>query len=92
MCYRRACALVATTALLASVAAATTSRTQVSPVVHTVAVGSAPLALAVNGPTRRVFVANFGSGTVSMLGAGSCEDRELHPGALRYGRLHLLRP
>jgi YVTN family beta-propeller protein len=71
MSYRRACSLLAATALLASVTIATTSRTQVSPVVRTVAVGSAPLALAVDGQTRRVFVANFGSAIVSMLDAGS---------------------
>jgi YVTN family beta-propeller protein len=71
MRYRRACPLVAATALLASVTAATASRTQVSPVVRTMAVGTAPLALAVDGRTQRVFVANFGSATVSMLDAGS---------------------
>src|ERR671938_1618887 len=71
MRYQRACSLVAATVLLASVTAATTSRMQVSPVVRTVAVGSAPLALAVDGRTRRVFVANFGSATVSVLDAGS---------------------
>src|SRR5205814_5913276 len=48
----------------------TASRAQVSPVVRTIAVGSGPLALAVDGQTRRVFVANFGSATVSMLDAG----------------------
>src|ERR671931_85092 len=71
MRYRGACSLVAATALLACVAAATTSRTQVSPIVRTIAVGRAPVALAVDGQTRRVFVANFGSATVSMLDAGS---------------------
>jgi DNA-binding beta-propeller fold protein YncE len=71
MRYRQACPLVAATALLASVTVATASRTQVSPVVRTIAVGSAPLALAVDGRTRHVFVANFGSASVSMLDAGS---------------------
>src|SRR5919199_6171367 len=71
MRYRQACPLLAATVLLASVTVATTSRTQVSPVVRTVAVGSAPLALAVDGRTRHVFVANFASATVSMLDAGS---------------------
>ena len=33
--------------------------------------GSSPLALAVDGPTRRVFVANYTAATVSMLDAGS---------------------
>src|ERR671933_2348903 len=41
------------------------------PAVPTSTVGRAPLALAVDGQTRRVFVANFGSATVSMLDAGS---------------------
>src|SRR5918911_1986741 len=71
MRYRRACSLVAATVLLASVTAATTSRMQVSPVVRTIAVGSVPGALAVDGQTRRVFVANFASATVSVLDAGS---------------------
>src|SRR5919204_5566678 len=42
-----------------------------APAVRTVAVGRAPLALAVDGQTRRVFVANFGSASVSMLDPGS---------------------
>ena len=41
------------------------------PAVRTSRVGSAPLALAVDSQTQRVFVANFGSATVSMLDAGS---------------------
>jgi hypothetical protein len=49
MRYRRACSLVAITALLASVMVATTSRMQVSPIVRTVAVGTAPVALALDG-------------------------------------------
>ena len=44
MRYRRACALVAATALLAAVTVATASHTQISPVVRTITVGSAPLA------------------------------------------------
>ena len=71
MRYRQACPLVAATALLASVTVATASRMQVSPVVRTVAVGTAPMALDVDGGARRVFVANFGSASVSMLDAGS---------------------
>src|ERR671933_2022024 len=40
------------------------------PAVRTSPVGSAPLALAVDGQTQRVFVANFASATVSTLDAG----------------------
>jgi YVTN family beta-propeller protein len=41
------------------------------PTVRTIPVGSVPLALAVDGQTRRVFVANFASATVSMLDAST---------------------
>src|SRR5919201_2193205 len=41
------------------------------PAVRTSTVGSAPLALAVDSQTERVFVANFASATVSTLDAGS---------------------
>src|SRR5207248_11396248 len=56
-------------ALLASLG--TVGLGKAPPAVRTSTVGRAPLALAVDGQTRRVFVANFGSATVSMLDAGS---------------------
>jgi DNA-binding beta-propeller fold protein YncE len=65
----RAGLLLVTLVTLASLLVA--SRLRVPPAVRTIAVGSGPLALAVDGQTRRVFVANFGSATVSMLDAGS---------------------
>ena len=45
--------------------------TPVPPAVRTITVGRVPLALAVDEHTRRVFVANLGSDTVSMLDAAS---------------------
>jgi YVTN family beta-propeller protein len=46
-------------------------RLQVPPAVRTSAVGRAPTALVADARTRRVFVANLGSSTVSMLDAAS---------------------
>src|SRR5919204_4434319 len=60
---------VALVVLLASLG--TVRLGQGPPAVRTSTVGSAPLALAVDGQTRRVFVANFASATVSMLDAAS---------------------
>ena len=47
------------------------SRLQVPPTERTIAVGRVPTAVAVDARTRRVFVANLGSNTVSMLDATS---------------------
>jgi hypothetical protein len=52
-------------AALASVLVA--GRLQVPPAMRTIAVGRVPTALVVDARTRRVFVANLGSNTVSML-------------------------
>ena len=65
----RAVTGVALIVLLASLG--TVRLGQGPPAVRTSTVGSAPLALAVDGQTQRVFVANFASATVSMLDAGS---------------------
>jgi YVTN family beta-propeller protein len=58
--------------LLAALASVlVTGRLQMPPAVRTSAVGRAPTALVVDAHTRRVFVANLGSNTVSMLDATS---------------------
>src|SRR5919197_4762547 len=46
-------------------------RLQVPPAVRTSAVGRVPTAVVVDARTRRIFVANMGSNTVSMLDANS---------------------
>src|SRR5919198_6638189 len=66
-------------------------RLRVPPAVRTVTVGRAPTAVAVDARTRRVFVANFGSRTVSMLDAESgtvlvTVAVDPHPSALAVAR------
>ena len=57
--------------LVALASLSVVSRLQVPPTVRTTAVGRVPTAVAVDAHTRRVFVANLGSNTVSMLDATS---------------------
>ena len=47
------------------------SRLQTPPAVRTIAVGRAPTAVGVDARTRRVFVANYGAASVTMLDATS---------------------
>src|SRR2546421_3595173 len=57
--------------LVALASLSVVSRLQVPPTVRTIAVGRVPTAVAVDARTRRIFVANLGSNTVSMLDATS---------------------
>src|SRR5438309_12060717 len=75
LCFaRRPASLAAGIGLVLLVALASLpvlSRLHVPAAVRTVAVGRVPTAVAVDARTRRVFVANFGSNTVSVLDAAS---------------------
>jgi YVTN family beta-propeller protein len=57
--------------LVAQASPLAASRLRVPPAVRTIAVGRIPTAVDVDARTRRVFVANLGSTTVSMLDAAS---------------------